>query len=59
LHTSISGPVQAAAAPPRPRSRDHFQLDALNKNAAMMGVYGMLAMALLVFCLRYLLRPED
>ena len=24
-----------------------------------MGVYGMLAMALLVFCLRYLLRPED
>ena len=24
-----------------------------------MGVYGMLALALLVFCLRYLLRPED
>jgi nitric oxide reductase subunit B len=24
-----------------------------------MGVYGMLAIALLVFCLRYLLRPED
>src|SRR4029077_8922544 len=24
-----------------------------------MGVYGMLSMALLVFCLRYLLRPED
>ena len=24
-----------------------------------MGVYGMLALALLVFCLRYLIRPED
>lgn len=28
-------------------------------HAAMMGVYGMLALALMVFCLRYLLRPED
>jgi hypothetical protein len=31
LHTSIIGPVQAAAAPPWPRSRDQFQLDALDK----------------------------
>src|SRR6516225_5585301 len=31
LHTSIIGPVQAAAAPPWPRSRVQFQLDALNK----------------------------
>jgi hypothetical protein len=31
LHTSIIGPVQAAAAPPWPRSRDQFQLHALNK----------------------------
>jgi hypothetical protein len=31
LHTFIIGPVQAAAAPPWPRSRDQFQLDALNK----------------------------
>ena len=28
-------------------------------HAAMMGVYGMLALALMVFCLRYLMRPED
>ena len=35
------------------------QLTANHGHAAMMGVYGMLAMALLVFCLRYLLRPED
>ena len=31
LHTSNIGPVQATAAPPRPRSRDRFQLDTLNK----------------------------
>jgi hypothetical protein len=30
LHTSNLGPVQAAAALPGPRSRDLFQLDALN-----------------------------
>ena len=35
------------------------QLTANHSHAALMGVYGMLAMALLVFCLRYLLRPED
>ncbi|MGH7223710.1 MAG: cbb3-type cytochrome c oxidase subunit I, partial [Gemmataceae bacterium] len=35
------------------------QLTANHGHAAMMGVYGMLAIALLVFCLRYLLRPED
>lgn len=35
------------------------QLTANHGHAAMMGVYGMLAMALLVFCLRYLLRPQD
>jgi nitric oxide reductase subunit B len=35
------------------------QLTANHGHAAMMGVYGMLAMALLIFCLRYLLRPED
>ena len=35
------------------------QLTANHAHAAMMGVYGMLAIALLVFCLRYLLRPED
>jgi nitric oxide reductase subunit B len=35
------------------------QLTANHGHAAMMGVYGMLAMGLLVFCLRYLLRPED
>ncbi|MEO6809414.1 MAG: cbb3-type cytochrome c oxidase subunit I [Isosphaeraceae bacterium] len=35
------------------------QLTANHSHAAMMGVYGMLALALLVFCLRYLLRPED
>jgi nitric oxide reductase subunit B len=34
-------------------------LTANHGHAAMMGVYGMLAIALLVFCLRYLLRPED
>jgi nitric oxide reductase subunit B len=34
-------------------------LTANHAHAAMMGVYGMLAIALLVFCLRYLLRPED
>ncbi len=28
-------------------------------HAAMMGVYGMLALGLMVFCLRYLMRPED
>ena len=28
-------------------------------HAAFMGVYGMLALALLVFCTRYLARPED
>src|SRR5579875_2956215 len=35
------------------------QLTANHGHASMMGVYGMLAIALLVFCLRYLLRPED
>jgi nitric oxide reductase subunit B len=35
------------------------QLTANHGHAAMMGVYGMLALALLVFCLRYLLRPGD
>lgn len=35
------------------------QLTANHGHAAMMGVYGMLAMALMVFCLRYLLRSED
>ncbi len=35
------------------------QLTANHGHGAMMGVYGMLAIALLVFCLRYLLRPED
>ncbi|MGE5195403.1 MAG: nitric-oxide reductase large subunit [Deltaproteobacteria bacterium] len=35
------------------------QLTANHGHAALMGVYGMLAMALLVFCLRYLLGPED
>ena len=35
------------------------QLTANHAHASMMGVYGMLSMALLVFCLRYLLRPED
>jgi nitric oxide reductase subunit B len=35
------------------------QLTANHGHAAMMGVYGMLALALLVFCLRYLLRPHD
>ena len=35
------------------------QLTANHGHAAFMGVYGMLAMALLVFCLRYLARPED
>jgi nitric oxide reductase subunit B len=34
-------------------------LTANHGHASMMGVYGMLAMALMVFCLRYLLRPED
>jgi nitric oxide reductase subunit B len=34
------------------------QLTANHGHAAMMGVYGMLAIALLVFCLRYLLPPE-
>jgi nitric oxide reductase subunit B len=34
-------------------------LTANHGHAAMMGVYGMLAIALIVFCLRYLLRPED
>ena len=35
------------------------QLTANHGHAAFMGVYGMLAIALLVFCMRYLLRPED
>jgi nitric oxide reductase subunit B len=35
------------------------QLTANHAHASMMGVYGMLAIALMVFCLRYLLRPED
>jgi nitric oxide reductase subunit B len=35
------------------------QLTANHGHAAMMGVYGMLALALMVFCLRYLLRPES
>lgn len=35
------------------------QLTANHGHAAMMGVYGMLAIALMVFCLRYLLRPDD
>jgi nitric oxide reductase subunit B len=35
------------------------QLTANHGHAAMMGVYGMLAVALMVFCLRYALRPED
>jgi len=35
------------------------QLTANHGHAAMMGVYGMLAIGLMVFCLRYLLRPED
>src|SRR5438552_8678604 len=35
------------------------QLTANHGHAAMMGVYGMLALALMAFCLRYLLRPED
>ena len=35
------------------------QLTANHGHGAMMGVYGMLAIALMVFCLRYLLRPED
>jgi nitric oxide reductase subunit B len=35
------------------------QLTANHSHAAMMGVYGMLAIALMVFCLRYLLRPDD
>jgi nitric oxide reductase subunit B len=35
------------------------QLTANHGHAAMMGVYGMLAVSLLVFCLRYYLRPED
>jgi nitric oxide reductase subunit B len=35
------------------------QLTANHGHAAMMGVYGMLAISLLVFCLRYLLRPAD
>lgn len=35
------------------------QLTANHAHAAMMGVYGMLAISLLVFCLRYLLRPSD
>jgi nitric oxide reductase subunit B len=34
-------------------------LTANHAHAAMMGVYGMLAIALMVFCLKYLLRPED
>lgn len=34
------------------------QLTANHGHGAMMGVYGMLAIALLVFCLRYQLRPE-
>jgi len=35
------------------------QLTANHGHASMMGVYGMLAIALLVFCLRYLLRPDE
>jgi nitric oxide reductase subunit B len=35
------------------------QLTANHAHAAMMGVYGMLAISLLVFCLRYLLRAPD
>jgi nitric oxide reductase subunit B len=35
------------------------QLTANHGHAAMFGVYGMLALAMTVFCLRYLLRPED
>ncbi len=35
------------------------QLTANHAHAAMMGVYGMLAISLMAFCLRYLLRPED
>src|SRR5262245_11641749 len=35
------------------------QLTANHAHASMMGVYGMLAMAMVVFCLRYLLRPQD
>jgi nitric oxide reductase subunit B len=35
------------------------QLTANHSHGAMMGVYGMLAIALLVFCLRYQSRPED
>ena len=35
------------------------QLTANHGHAAMMGVYGMLAVSLLVFCLRYYLREED
>jgi nitric oxide reductase subunit B len=34
------------------------QLTANHAHASMMGVYGMLAIALLVFCLRYLIPPE-
>jgi nitric oxide reductase subunit B len=34
-------------------------LTANHAHASMMGVYGNLAVALMVFCLRYLLRPED
>jgi len=35
------------------------QLTANHAHAAMMGVYGMLAIALLVFCCRYLARPGE
>jgi nitric oxide reductase subunit B len=35
------------------------QLTANHAHGAMMGVYGMLGVALLVFCLRYYLRAED
>src|SRR4029078_1625904 len=35
------------------------QLTANHGHAAMMGVYGMLAISLLLFALRYSLRPED
>jgi len=35
------------------------QLTANHAHGSMMGVYGMLAVSLLVFCLRYYLRPED
>ncbi len=35
------------------------QLTANHAHASMMGVYGMLAVALMVYCLRYLCRPED